>query len=216
MRKEIITYTSDLSGEEGAVPTQIRVELTMDLTSEERAELETFLAKYRTRETKPSAIRVVPLMVPTHGTVSVKTGVSAETPADRAVMRGWLRGHGYKIGDKGVISAELRRAFIDKTPHPEWAAAQELAAAPAEIPEALPDVAQAPEDTQAAPEAPQEPEKPRRAAAKKAPAKMTRTEIPPAAKTRRAATTSNVIQLPKVDEVEKPARKRTPRKAAAQ
>lgn len=153
--------------------------------------------------------------VPKDRPAAVKPQPVSAVEFNRAARK-WLQANGWQLGDKGIIAKHLKEAYLNKTPGP----GVELAA-PEPEPVTVPVVV----EELAAVEAPQKPATaPRKTTPKKATTaapktvqEPVKTVVPPTARTRKAATTNNVVeaQPPKktVEAAQKPAR--TGRKTAA-
>ena len=103
---------SDLSGQPDATTTTLGLDAewrAIDLTEDERAELDALLRPYlsasrRHEPTAPRPNRFVP-----------KT-----TPDERAAIRRWARENGFELADRGMIPREVYEAYRRAREAEQW------------------------------------------------------------------------------------------------
>lgn len=110
--RDIEVVESDLSGESGAETTLFGLKgqaFELDLTTDERADLEAILAPYIAKARVLGPLTVKP---PT------RRRVPELTPGERATVRSWARTRGYEISDHGQIPNVVVSAFRAAQPTP--------------------------------------------------------------------------------------------------
>lgn len=103
-RREVVEYTSDLSGNaiEGSSGSTVEFSLDgvsyeVDLTVDEQAELRDKLAPYVSHGTK--------------ATSSGKRFTRTTVAPDAKVIRAWAQAHGHAVPEKGRIPANIRELY---------------------------------------------------------------------------------------------------------